>query len=124
MAGYRFLAYISRWASVTLALRGIINVVWTVSGLFLGCSACSRHRLFCARVPLPAARAFLACQGFFSLHRLWFGDAWEIVPKLSKLLKETVTVMPGCFILKGKKAISDHILITQKHENSQISFPS
>lgn len=63
-------------------------------------------------------------KGFFSLHSLWFGNAWEIVPKLPKLLKETVTVMPGCFILKGKKAISDHILITQKHENSQISFPS
>lgn len=126
MAGYRFLAYIPLWAGVTLAPRDIINDVWAVRvrGLFLGllclqqargvlcqgASACSVRRGAAGASP----RAFLACTAY----------GCEIGPKASKLLKEAVTLMPGCFILKGKKAISDHILITQKHENSQISFPS
>lgn len=134
MAGYRFLTYIPLWASITLNPREIIRVVYALclSGLLPGVLRLPQRQVrFVTCYGLSASplwhpvRSWCRhAKGFFSLRRLWFGDACEIVLKLSELLKETVTIMPGCFILKGKKTISDHILITRKHENSQISFPS
>lgn len=66
MAEYRFLAYMPRWVSVTLAPRDIINVVWAVCGLFLGLLCLQQARaVLCQGASACSEKLRVPCQGLF-----------------------------------------------------------